>query len=399
MNTLRTALAAPVHALRRHALLYWLVILVFICVVLGAWVLALQPTNGRALTVRDAAFIALLIAGLFYLLAFDMHGAEARAMGGQISHSRASGVLVTLTFLVFVFWLGEGYLRVFYITTDGFGFTAMNYYWYQNFGYANPNSLGYRDDEPSADATTRIAVVGDSFAMGHGINDRDAVFGNRLEQELNSAPGSAGGYEVDLIARSGWDTDVEMYNLDQYPYRPNIVVLSYYLNDIDWLLRETSQNPDNRFSFPQNPLVSGLIRDFFLPNFIYYNLLQFTSSSRTTNHTLDLVNAHMDDALWPRQAQLLYEISLWCRDHDARLIVLLWPHIVQIDDSQPAVARIAGFFADQGVQVVDMSAVLRGQDSRAMIVNRFDTHPSAAAHALAADALFAAITGGDTGGQ
>lgn len=393
MRRFRTLLAAPVHLLRRNALLYWLAILVFICVVLGAWVLTLQPTNGRAFTADDYAFVALFAFGLIYLLFFDMRVDEARAMGGQLSRSKLSGVLVTLTFLVLVFWLGEGYLRAFYITTDGFGFTAMNYWWYQNFGYANPNSLGYRDDEPSPDAETRIAVVGDSFAMGHGINDRDAVFAHRLETMLNADGGGQGGqYEVNLIARSGMDTDVEMYTLDQYPYRPDIVVLSYYLNDIDWLLAAPEQNPDNlRFAFPQNRLVAGFVRDFFLPNFVYYNLLQFTSTARTGNHTLDLVNAHMDDALWARQAQLLFEITLWCRDHDARLIVLLWPHITQIEDSQPAVQRVAAFFAEQGVQVVNMTNILRGQDSRAMIVNRFDTHPSAAAHELAAQALYEAI--------
>ena len=66
-------------------------------------------------------------------------------------------------------------------------------------------------------------------------------------------------------------------NCNSYPLQPNIVILSYYLNDIDYLLADTDRNPDNNFTFPQNPAAAGSSATFFLPNYIYYDLLQFTS--------------------------------------------------------------------------------------------------------------------------
>jgi hypothetical protein len=181
--------------------------------------------------------------------------------------------------------------------------------------------------------------------------------------------------------------------LNGYPYTPNIVILSYYLNDIQYLIRYSEINPDANFSFPQDPTLNWIVLNFFVPNYIYYNLLQFTSPIRTGNHTQDMVSAYTNDTFWLPQAERLTSFINWTRDHNARLIVLLWPHITMIDDSQPAIQRLRDFLTEQGVEFVDMSDYLRGYDGNQLIVNRFDTHPGVLAHRLAAEALFTAITG------
>ena len=72
---------------------------------------------------------------------------------GQPKWAKASltGVMVTLTTMVIITIGAETYLRIFYMTTDGYGFTAMDYWWYKNYGWAHLNSLGYRDYEPTPD--------------------------------------------------------------------------------------------------------------------------------------------------------------------------------------------------------------------------------------------------------
>jgi len=389
----RQRLAVPVRWLRQRPILYWLVLLAVLAFGLGLWIVNFQPTNGRPLEAVEYLILLTLAWVLVYLLFYDLHTDQLRAMGAKLGQSRLAGAMVTLTTVVFIFFAAEAYLRLFYITTDGYGFTAMNYHWYKNFYWGHYNSLGYRDAEPlPADADViRVAVVGDSFAMGHGINNLDDTFARRLERELGQ------GYDVNVIAHSGWDTDVQLYYLDSYPLRPNIVILSYYLNDIDYLLQAPELNPDNRFTFPDNPTLSWFILNFFVPNYVYYNLLQFTSTERTSNHLQDLVDAHLNDNFWQRQAQLLFEIVSWTRDHDARLIVLLWPHITAIAESQPATQRVRAFFEEAGVAVVDMSDALRGHDPRQLVVNRFDSHPGVEAHRLAAAALYPVVRADNDG--
>lgn len=388
IRPLDRAAGRALRVLRLRASLFWLLVLVFVCGWLAAWIIAWQPTNGRA---AHPAEYAWLLGGLWLIGFVIGHGGgsdHARAVGSRLAASRVTGVLVTLTTVALLFFGIEAYLRVFYITTDGFGFTAMNYHWYRNFGWGQDNSLGFRDREPrpATDDVIRVGIVGDSFAMGHGINDLNATYGQLLEDMLPPT------YDVNVIARSGWDTNVQLYELDRYPLTPDIVVLSYYLNDIDFQLAERDANPDDRFDFPDNPLLSGLVINFFGPNYVYYNLIQFTSPARTGSFLQDLIDAHSDDELWSRQAQLLYEIVLWTRDNDARLIALVWPHLTAVETSQSAVQRVNAFFAEQGATVIDMTEAVRANlGNPALIVNNFDTHPGPLAQRLAADALAAVV--------
>jgi hypothetical protein len=383
----RAALAALARWLRARPILYWLSILLTFIIGVSYWLVNWQPTNGRPLTAVEGAYLFGLLWLLFYLLFYDIDSGQVRAMGARLSSSRLSGVMVTLTTITILFFLAEAYLRIFYITTDGYGFTAMNYHWYRNFYWGQYNSAGYRDYEPQPDAPslTRIAIVGDSFAMGHGINDIDDTFPQLLQQALGD------GYDVNVIAQSGWDTDIQLFMIQSYPYRPDIVVLSYYLNDIDYLLEDAGLHPDSRFSFPENPLLAWFILNYFVPNYLYYNLLQFTSVDRTSNHLLDLVNAHLDERFWPAHAQHLFEIIDWAQRSEVQLILLLWPHITALEASQPALEQVGGLFREHNVPVVDMTAPLAANPGPGLIVNRFDTHPGLDAQRLAAQALYDAL--------
>jgi hypothetical protein len=379
--------------LRRSASLYWLLMLVYICLTVGWWVYIAQPTYGKSITAAEWCYLCCAGWLLIVLLAYDLDASSLREMGSKLGKSRLTGLLVTLTTILVIFWAAESYLRIYYITTDAYGFTAMNYWWYENFSKKPLNSLGYRDYEPLPDdpnnPITRIAVVGDSFVMGHGINNIDETFPQLLEKRLGP------GYDVNLIARSGWDTNDEPAWLNGYyqaiqPRLPQIVILSYYLNDIDYLLAETPLNPDAVFAFPDlNTPVGWFTLNFFVPNYLYYNLAQFTSPVRNTNFTDRLIRAHLDETIWKQQEIHLQAFYQWTVDHDARLIVLLWPQLAAIEESQAALQPVRDFFTARDAALADMSAVLTGKSTSELIVNRFDSHPSVLTHRLTADFLYA----------
>lgn len=379
---IKRLLGRPLRTLRQRPVWYWTVTLLYFTLGLGAWIAGFQPTNGRWLTPVELILLAVWLIGLFALLTVDFDAGQARQLGAVLGKSKWTGVLISATTFVVLFFAAETYMRLFYVTTDGYGFTAMNYHWYQNFYWGHYNSVGFRDDEPqTGDGIRHVAVLGDSFAMGHGINNIDDTFPQLLERGLGD------GYDVNVVAQSGWDTNVQLFQIQQYPIKPDIVILSYYLNDIDYLLSAPDANPDRRFDFPDNPILSWFILNYFVPNYIYYNLLQFTSVDRSVNFLNDLVNAHTNDTYWSQQAQRLYEISVWADQNDVQLVMLLWPHITAVDASAPAIERVRDFMLEQGVPVVDMSVPIKENPSAGLIVNRFDTHPGAAAQQLAANAL------------
>jgi hypothetical protein len=303
-------------------------------------------------------------------------------MGSKLAKSRFTGVLLMLTSALILFSFAELGMRLFYVTTDGFGFTAMNYHWYNNFYWGNENSLGFRDYEPQPDARYRIAVLGDSFAAGHGIDNIDDTFPQMLEAQLGGAA------DVNLVAESGWDADAFRWRLENYPLSPNLVILSYYLNDIDYLMTAPEINPDANFNFPENPAAKWFILNFFVPNYLYYNLLQFTSPMRTGNHATDLITAHTTDSLWQPHEAVLTDFVTWTQSKGIDVVVLIWPQMVEIDESAPAIARVSDFFEANGAVVVDMSEPLKTLSVRSRIINRFDTHPSIESNRLAADLLY-----------
>ena len=98
-------------------------------------------------------------------------------------------------------------------------------------GKCGQNSLGYRDVEhvPAKPAGVyRIAVIGDSVAMGQGVQPQEA-FAKVLERRLKAAGTNA---EVVLFAVTGYSTSQELALLDDaYRYHPDLVLWTYVLND------------------------------------------------------------------------------------------------------------------------------------------------------------------------
>lgn len=97
------------------------------------------------------------------------------------------------------------------------------------------NSLGMRDDEPAAKTKPRVLLLGDSFAMGYGV-ERGQIFADRLEQELpiDVINAGTGGYEIIQQPRV----------LEEYGPRlqPDLVLYALYLgNDLaqndEWAVR------------------------------------------------------------------------------------------------------------------------------------------------------------------
>lgn len=393
-NPLRHKAAQVIHTLRRAPLLLWLGMLIYWCWFIGLWVIQYQPCYDKLLKPVEYCWLLFHLWVTTIVLWFDLDAEEMRSIGRGIAQSRWSGVLISLTTILILFWLAEGWMRLFYVTTDAYQFTTMNYHWYQNFYVGHENWLGYRDDAPRPDdpATpfTRVVVLGDSFAVGHGINNVEDIFANQLQARLGS------GYEVNLVAQTGWESGIEAFYLNHFdghfPLDQDVVILSYFLNDVDALI-PPERAPARAFSFPDNPITYWAVINFFVPNYAYYNVMQYTSAERSAAFNQNLFAAYEDETIWAQHTQVLQEgIINWTAAHNSRLIVLLWPHLVAMDQSQPAVQRVQEFFTSQGGLVVDMTPVLSALPVQRRIVNAFDSHPSMEAHRLAAEALYQAIS-------
>lgn len=383
----RLRLGAILAQMRRRPILYWGLILFMICGSLTAWVLRYQPSQGRWLEAPEVTLMLFALWLIMFLTGYNLDEGALREMGGRIARSPLSGVMVMLTTTAVLFWGAEGYLRLFYITTDGYALTAMSYLWHFNYMYGKENSLGYRDAEPEPDSADRIrvAVIGDSFAIGHGIDDTADMFAQQLEQQLDER------YEINLIAQQGWSLPEYTANLRDFPFQPDIVILSYYLNEIEPLAAEFGRIPYENFTVPQDPLAHFVLRNFCAVSAVYYLGFQFFNDSRTQNYATDLLDIFDDQAIWSQHADQIDSFVSEVEALDAQLVVLVWPSLVAVERSAPAVQKVSGYFAQRGAQIVDFSTLVDGRESPDWLVNRFDFHPSIEANRIAAEGLYQAV--------
>jgi len=102
----------------------------------------------------------------------------------------------------------------------------------------NTNDAGMRGTQnyslKKPEGTYRIALLGDSFIYGHGVNDSEVVSAV-LENKLNgeTVPG-VDHYEVLNFGVSGFGQAEELvtYRENVRKYNPDVVVVFYFDNDI-----------------------------------------------------------------------------------------------------------------------------------------------------------------------
>ncbi|MEM7306885.1 MAG: DUF5989 family protein [Planctomycetota bacterium] len=111
------------------------------------------------------------------------------------------------------------------------------------------NSRGLRDDEDlkpeKQPSTYRVMMLGDSFVLGYTV-DRQDLFVDQLEGWWSSEERRV---EVINAGTEGYSTDQQVVWFREYgkEYKPDVVMLFPYLNDVYW----NGQDSYNRFPKPR----------------------------------------------------------------------------------------------------------------------------------------------------
>jgi hypothetical protein len=316
--------------------------------------------------------------------------AVARALSRHLqSRPRLRSALqnVSLSFytLAFLLLILELAFRLFVARSDTLSNLLASRNWSERY-FRPINSLGYRDAEwtPAALAgRTRVVVLGDSFAAGYGIRDIEDRFSGVLGRELGED------FAVMTVADGGWDTGHEAAALAGYPYAPDIVVLSYYVNDI------SEAAGLHGVTWPEEMNVAyrapQIVWESYLLNFLYFQAVRLPRSNVEGLYMDFLRGLYEDPAIWATHAAQLSEIEAWSDEHDARLLVLIFPGLVDPVGTDFATRRVASLFREHGVPVLEVRDLIEGWETRDLIVHRYDAHPSQALSEVVGVALADAV--------
>ena len=278
----------------------------------------------------------------------------------------------------------EGCFRMFVVSSDAFGHTLASRQWFAKY-WEPINSFGYRDiehDLKNLGDKNLLFVVGDSFVAGHGITNPRDRFSDVLETQLNE------NWEVFNIAKNGWDTKDEFTALQSFPLIPDVIILSYFVNDIDGTASRVLEKP--RPSLVQKPpwYIRPLVKRSHFFNFFYWRVYRFQNSKQMGAIYLDyLERAYNDAKIWSVHEQELLQIVAWADSRDIPIVAIVFPLLVDLDWSRPFTGKVVRLLRAWQVPVVDLSEKISGRDPRELVVNYIDPHPSVTLHSEVASLL------------
>lgn len=297
------------------------------------------------------------------------------------------GLLVAVDALALGLIVLELCMALFFAQSDGFNLTMSSRKWFERYWHP-VNSLGYRDVEPAPrkDGEKIVMVLGDSFAAGHGIDNPADRFGDVLGRRLGQ------GWRVVNVAKIGWDSVDEYEAMAAYPVTPDVVVLAYFVNDIYRAAEKSGHPLTFAVRFPQSGLTKYLVDHFALANFVYWRLARMGNLDDASAGFWDrLRGAYADKTVFAAHAAELDAIVAWCRERNIRLVALVIPSLSDVAGSAVMTARVAGYFGERGVDVLDLTPLTIDKKPGELVVNSVDSHANVGLNAVMADLLYRAL--------
>lgn len=245
---------------------------------------------------------------------------------------------------------------------------------------------------PEEGSCIRLAVVGDSFAQGAGVQTDDR-YAARLERALNTHPGMPHA-EVECHALAGTSTYQQKPLLHAaLQSHPSVVILGICLNDTeDWT------RPDQLTAWREEwlPAKPGGMEAWLAGHSELFTWLRERSGAARMKkghlHYFERLY-QADYSGWKRFAATIPEFKSECSQAGARLVAMIFPLLSDRFDAgaYPFEAQhrsIRRLMAQADVPCLDLLDAFRGKDPMRMSAIPFiDPHPSEIAHRIAAEEL------------
>ncbi len=332
----------------------------------------------------DVFFVTLIFLFLVATAGVGLMVGAARRNHPPSQNSRlAWHLLLTLYFGLATFLVAECYYRFFMDETDAFAINRMTTRWMQR--HYQLNNFGTRDNRDyrlKTDQRRRITFIGDSFTAGHGIKAVDDRFANLVRSALPA-------HEIHTLARNGHEANdylPRIRNLQAQGYEFDLVVLVYNLNDISYLVPERASIYASVADLIDRQ--SWLTRNSYFVNTMICRW-KASKNPQLANYYGFVTSAYGDER-WKEQCQVLSSINDEIVAAGGQMVAVTFPFLSDLSEHYAfltAHRQLEEFWQEVGVPHLDLGPSFYGRSERAMTVNRFDPHPSKAAHAVAAEQI------------
>lgn len=292
----------------------------------------------------------------------------------------AGGLLISYIFIALALLGGELYFRYAFAESENTVTLATINWLDRNW---QTNQFGYRDREWSDNDYTKettVAVVGDSFTAGWGIDDPQDRFSDVLAHHLGDD------YAVFNLGIYGTNTPEQLENLRGFTENattPDIVILQYFLNDINYAMLSVG-------ALPEAAPAPAWANESYLANFLYNRLIgRLIDSDYNRDWWAENYAAYDNAAIWNIHVEEINAFIDYIESIDARLIVVIFPNMLDPVRSVAYVDRVAQVFESRGhADILKLFDAAAAWSPAERMVSPRDTHPSAAFHQYVGDTLY-----------
>ncbi len=256
------------------------------------------------------------------------------------------------------------------------------------------NSRGVRGPEYSeqpAPGVFRIVIVGDSFVMGHRVEESE-TYSARLQERLRSRAG-AGRVEVINAGLSGVPIGgaVKRARVQALSYHPQLIVYGFTLNDIfgpGYRANPEQQRRAFRRLVDRHAESPSRLLRLLWPRLV---VLRSSLDPLPGSHEYALHHNYFErPEAYGKIQRGLRRFAEIGREPGPCLHVLIHPYIHQLGVLHPfrgIYARVQELAEGEGLSVSQAYPTFRGRDAWSLRFGPDDNHPNAAGHRLLARAL------------
>jgi hypothetical protein len=245
------------------------------------------------------------------------------------------------------------------------------------------NAFGLRGADVSLEkppGVYRIMMLGDSTTLGWGVPLEDTT-ARLLERELEAAAhGSQRRFEVLNAGVGNYNTvqEVASYRQKGRRFKPDLVVLVYFINDAEPIGRE---------------LKAPLLRHSYAIVFLASRLDALLRAAGVRPAWKPYYRSLYDEGQpgWHAATRALQDLARITRDEGTKLLVAILPELREINGDYPFAdqhRQVRAVLEAEGVPVVDLLEGLKGHGPEtALFVTPLDSHPNRRANLLIASQL------------
>jgi len=262
------------------------------------------------------------------------------------------------------------------------------------------NSNGFRDKDytyKKPSNTFRIAVIGDSFTFGWGV-EQDETYPEILEQKLNVMKPNNLKYEVLNFGFPNGNTiqEVEILKTKVLDYSPDLVIIGFYYNDIEGIAKKNkSSETKNMFTVIYNldQFLSEKSRFFSYLKFKLQNTKPIVSIFHKTSTVPYVLNLFEENStIFVAFKASLQKIGDLTRENNISVLLVVHPLLTNVNNPYPLSEihrKVRNLAEDEGFSVLDILDYLDGRiRSELRLKTMYDWHPNFIYYNITANAIY-----------